>query len=143
MSAKYSIPDNGSSVRLAAGALYMTLPVSGTLQGSGVSFGTATFGDAFNHYSASFGLGFTNIGDGWSFSKNPLFVLAGNNRINKSASIVFEFWKFPFVPFEFSPLMLAYRFIGRKFSVDFGIITSKFFLTAGVPVPLLNFTYHM
>ena len=142
ISAKYSLKGN-DKISLATGALYMTMPgVSGDFQGTGISFGTATFGNKFTHYSASLGFGFINYGSGWYFSKKPLLVLAGNVRINNSIAWVSELWKPPYINLENSPFMTSIRFIGRKISVDVGFLST---LSAPLllPWPLINFTYYM
>lgn len=56
-------------------------------------------------------------------------------------ALVFEFWKPSEADITESPIMTAVRFIGRKISVDLGglyILDME-----GIPMPLLNFTYHM
>ena len=56
---------------------------------------------------------------------------------------MYEFWTFPDLEINYSPLIVSARFIGRKFSVDIGAGSSLELLQeGGIPFPVLNFTYH-
>jgi hypothetical protein len=56
-------------------------------------------------------------------------------------AFVAEYWKFPNVDALDLPLMVSARFIGRKLAVDVG--TFLFKDMEGIPLPILDFTYHM
>jgi len=150
MSAKYSFPQRDSiknNVNVATGLMYISLPLSeGLSSGLGTTFFTTTIGNYFKHLSFSFGWGFTKSDDGWNFSKESLMSIAGNFRTSDSNATLFEFWKFPNFEIDDSPIMLANRFIGRKMSVDLGIITTLSVLneSAGMLpfLPMINFTFH-
>ena len=75
--------------------------------------------------------------------EKPIVVLAGNNRLSDRLALVYEFWTFPDLEINYSPLIVSARFIGRKFSVDIGAGSSLELLQeGGIPFPVLNFTYH-
>ena len=76
------------------------------------------------------------------FGVDPIIVFAGNERLSDRTALVFEFWKFPEVEIQYSPLFISTRFIGGKFSVDIGAGSSLELLQEGIPIPILNFTYH-
>tara|TARA_B100001750_G_scaffold229037_1_gene224052 strand:+ start:40 stop:981 length:942 start_codon:yes stop_codon:yes gene_type:complete len=140
ISAKYSLPQVGS-VRFATGMMYVSVPFEEEPFGTGIVFGTATLGNRFTHISASMGWGYVRDENDWEIADDPMLVLASNVRISNSFAFVSEYWKFPGGDFFDFPLMVSFRFIGRKFAVDLGAILSK--NMEGIPPPLLNFTYHM
>jgi hypothetical protein len=140
ISGKYSLPKIGST-GFAAGMMYVSVPGENISFGTGIAFGTATLGNRFNHFSASFGWGYFRNEDEWEFTDEPMFVLAGNMRSSNSIAFVVEYWKFPNIDIEDAPLMVSTRFIGRKFAVDVG--TFLFKDMEGIPFPIINFTYHM
>jgi len=140
LSAKYSLPKKGFA-RFATGIMYISVPFSdgeGNF-GAGFTFGTATFGNLFNHFSTSIGFGYARDGNDWDFAEEPILVLAGNSRISSDFSMVAESWLFPEA--ESVPIMVSGRFIGRKIAVDLGFILSTDM--EGIPFPLINFTYHI
>ena len=147
ISGKYSLPTIGSTglaagiTGLAAGMMYVSVPFKENSFGTGIAFGTATLGNRFNHFSASFGWGYFRNEDEWEFADEPMLVLAGNMRASNSIAIVVEYWKFPNVDVLDLPLMVSTRFIGRKFAVDVGTFLHKD--NEGIPPPIINFTYHM
>ena len=62
-------------------------------------------------------------------------------RASNSIAIVAESWMPPNEDnFLDLPLMVSIRFIGRKIAVDVGVFLEKDM--KGVPLPLINFTYH-
>lgn len=150
-SGKYSFPAKGK-FRFATGMMFIKWPDWGSAQdsensdeggitGSGFAFSTATAGDRFTHFSASLGWGYSYQNNTWDFSSDPIIVLGGNYRMTSSLALVFEFWKPSEADINESPIMTAIRFIGRKISVDFGglyVLDME-----GLPMPLMNFTYHM
>ena len=140
ISGKYSLPKIGST-GLAAGMMYVSVPGENISFGTGIAFGTATLGNRFNHFSASFGWGYFRNEDEWEFADEPMFVLAGNMRSSNSFAFVVEYWKFPNIDIEDAPLIVSTRFIGRKFAVDVGTFLHKDM--EDIPFPLINFTYHM
>ena len=140
ISGKYSLPKTGST-GLAAGMMYVSVPFEENSFGTGIAFGTATLGNRFNHFSASFGWGYFRNEDEWEFADEPMLVLAGNMRSSNSIAFVVEYWKFPNIDIEDLPLMVSTRFIGRKFAVDVG--TFLRIGMVGIPFPIINFTYHM
>ena len=147
ISGKYSLPTIGSTglatgiTGLAAGMMYVSFLGKDNSFGTGIAFGTATLGNRFNHFSASFGWGYVRNEDEWEFADEPMLVLAGNMRSSNSIAFVVEYWKFPNVDVLDSPLMVSTRFIGRKFAVDVGTFLHKD--NEGIPPPIINFTYHM
>lgn len=155
-SGKISLPAVGK-YRFATGIMFIKWPDWGSsetseengsqdsggggISGSGFAFATATTGDRFSHLSASLGWGYSYQNNSWDFSSDPIVVLGGNYRMTTNLALVFEFWKPSEADITESPIMTAVRFIGRKISVDLGglyILDME-----GIPMPLLNFTYHM
>ena len=147
-SGKISLPAVGQ-YRFATGIMFIKWPDWGSseegddggINGSGFAFATATTGDRFSHLSASLGWGYSYQNNTWDFSSDPIVVLGGNYRMTTNLALVFEFWKPSEAGITESPIMTAVRFIGRKISVDLGglyILDME-----GIPMPLLNFTYHM
>ena len=142
LSAKYSFPKK-NNIQFSTGALYMTMPFSGISSfATGITFANATIGDLFRHYSICLGWGYFRDERDVEFMENPLIVFAGNERLSDRTALVFEFWKFPDVEIQYSPLLISTRFIGRKFSVDIGAAIFLELLDEGLPIPILNFTYH-
>ena len=140
ISGKYSLPkiDFG---RFATGMMYVSIPGEDSSFGTGIAFGTVTLGDRFTHFSASLGWGYFRDEGEWEFADEPIFVLAGNMRASNSIAIVAESWMPPNEDnFLDLPLMVSIRFIGRKIAVDVGVFLEKDM--RGVPLPLINFTYH-
>jgi DNA mismatch repair enzyme (predicted ATPase) len=45
--------------------------------------------------------------------------------------------------YEDYPLAFSFRFIGRKIAVDLGGLATLGFLGEGLPMPIINFTYHI
>ena len=140
LSGKYSFPKI-YSMRFATGIMYFSLPLSGESIASGITFGTATFGNKFKHFSASLGWGYSKVDNDWEFTDEAMLVLASNLRVSNTLAFVSEFWKFPSAPIDSSPLMVAGRFIGRKMSVDLGFILVL--EMEGIPPPIINFTYYL
>jgi len=142
VSAKYSFPKK-NDIQFSTGALYMTAPLNfESSWATGITFANATIGDLFSHYSICLGWVYYRDGLDFELMENPIFVFAGNERLSDRAALVFEFWKFPDVEIQYSPLFISTRFIGRKFSVDIGAGSSLELLQEGIPIPILNFTYH-
>ena len=142
LSAKYSFPKK-NNIQFSTGALYMTTPFnSESSWATGITFVNATIGDLFHHYSISLGWGYFRYEQDFELMENPIIVFAGNERLSDRIALVFEFWKFPDLEIEYSPLFISTRFIGRKFSVDIGAGSSLELLQEGIPIPILNFTYH-
>ena len=142
LSAKYSFPKK-NNLQFSTGALYMTAPFDfDSRWATGIAFANATIGDLFSHYSICLGWGYYRDGLDFELMENPIFVFAGNERLSDRTALVFEFWKFPDVEIQYSPLFISTRFIGRKFSVDIGAGSSLEWLQEGIPIPILNFTYH-
>ena len=140
LSGKISLPPIGQT-QVAGGMMYISFPAQSDVSfGGGFAFGTATFGNRFNHFSSSLGWGFFQVENRWEFQSEPIIVLSGNYRISNSIAFVGEWWKFPGINLGETPFMISGRFIGRKIAVDIGVITSLF--SAGFGIPLLNFTYH-
>ncbi len=61
--------------------------------------------------------------------------------MSNAIAIVGELWKFPFLGIDEIPIALSMRFIGRKFAVDLGGLSTPSNILS-VPYPLVNFTYH-
>ena len=142
LSAKYSYPKK-NNIQFSTGVLYMTAPFDfDSSWATGIAFANATIGDLFSHYSICLGWGYYRDGLDFELMENPIFVFAGNERLSDRTALVFEFWKFPDVEIQYSPLFISTRFIGRKFSVDIGAGSSLELLQEGIPIPILNFTYH-
>ena len=144
LSVKYSFPKK-NDVQFSTGALYMTTPFnseSSGATGAGIAFANATIGDLFSHYSICLGWGYYRDELDFEFMENPIIVFAGNERLSDRTALVFEFWTFSDLEIQYSPLFISTRFIGRKFSVDIGAGSSLELLQEGIPIPILNFTYH-
>lgn len=141
LSGKFSLPQVGPA-RLATGMMYVNFPQEDNAFGLGFVFGTATFGDRFTHFSTTLGWGYGRYEDDWNFMDKPILVLSGNKRISNSFAIVAEYWLPPEVDDPSSlPIAISGRFIGRRIAVDVGGFFSK--SMEGIPLPLINFTYHM
>lgn len=142
LSAKYSFPKK-NNIQFSTGALYMTTPFNfESSWATGITFANATIGDLFSHYTICLGWGYFRDERDFELMENPIIVFAGNERVSDRTALVFEFWKFPNVEIQYSPLFISTRFIGRKFSVDIGAGSSLELLQEGIPIPILNFTYH-
>jgi len=144
LSVKYSFPKK-NDVQFSTGALYMTTPFnseSSGATGAGIAFANATIGDLFSHYSICLAWGYYRDELDFEFMENPIIVFAGNERLSDRTALVFEFWTFSDLEIQYSPLFISTRFIGRKFSVDIGAGSSLELLQEGIPIPILNFTYH-
>ena len=143
LSAKYSFKRK-NKLQFSSGMLYMTTPFNFESNwATGIAFSNATYGDLFNHYSICFGWGYFRDDEDLNFMEKPIVVLAGNNRLSDRLALVYEFWTFPDLEINYSPLIVSARFIGRKFSVDIGAGSSLELLQeGGIPFPVLNFTYH-
>ena len=142
LSGKFSLPKKAESVRLAGGMMYVSFPIDDASFGAGFAFCTATFGNRFTHFSTTLGWGYVRNDEDWEFAEKPILVVAGNRRISNTFALVAEYWLPPEVedPTDL-PLAISARFIGRRIAVDVG----AFLLLdmPGLPVPLINFTYHM
>ena len=148
-SSKYSIPNlkktKNFNLLYALGIMYVRLPFSDSSDngnGIGVSFGTVTIGNRFNHASISIGMGYVKNGGDWKFAERPLLNLAGNKRLSNKLAIVGEQWVFPDIDLKNSPLLLSARIIGRKFTFDFGGLFTAGSLLETLPMPIVNITYH-
>lgn len=75
-------------------------------------------------------------------SVRPILVLAGNKRLRNTLALVTENWFVPELDPSNSPLSLPVRFFGRKIAVAVGGVFTIKSLEKGLPVPILNFTYH-
>ena len=141
LSGKFSLPQVGPA-RLAAGMMYVNFPGEGISFGTGFAFGTATIGNKFTHFSTTVGWGYVRDEAEWSFAEEPILVFSGNTRISNSFALVAEYWLPPgeVDPTEL-PVAISARFIGRRIAVDIGGFFSKDM--EGIPMPLINFTYHM
>ena len=141
ISGKYSLPQTGP-LRIAAGMMYVNFPGEDISFGTGFAFGTATIGNKFTHFSTTVGWGYVRDEAEWSFAEEPILVFSGNTRISNSFALVAEYWLPPGEgdPTEL-PVAISARFIGRRIAVDIGGFFSKDM--EGIPMPLINFTYHM
>ena len=141
LSGKFSLPELGPA-RLATGMMYISVPGQSTSFGAGFAFGSATIGNRFTHFTASLGWGYFRDENEWDFAEKPILVLASNIRVLNSFAVVAEYWLPPEVddPTKL-PIALSGRFIGRRFAVDIGGFFTKDM--EGIPLPLINFTYHL
>tara|TARA_Y100001935_G_scaffold202892_1_gene171450 strand:- start:179 stop:1033 length:855 start_codon:yes stop_codon:yes gene_type:complete len=141
LSGKFSLPELGPA-RLATGMMYISVPGQSTSFGAGFAFGSATIGNRFTHFTASLGWGYFRDENEWDFAEKPILVLASNIRVLNSFAVVAEYWLPPEVddPTDL-PIALSGRFIGRRFAVDIGGFFTKDM--EGIPLPLINFTYHL
>ena len=148
LSGKYSLP-NSNSIKLtdasfATGIMYVRMPEFGDHNfGFGIAFGTITLGNKFNHLSASLGFGYIADQSDWEFQEQPIYNLSFNFRSSNSIAIVGESWVFPDMDFEDYPVAFSFRFIGRKIAVDLGGLSALGSLGEGLPIPIINFTYHI
>ena len=148
-SGKYSLPNSKKTenfnLSYALGVMYVRMPFSDSSNsgyGFGVSFGTVTIGNRFNHASFSMGMGYSNSDGDWEFADRPLLNFAGNKRLSNKLAIVGEQWIFPDIDLKNSPLLLSARLIGRKFTFDFGGLFTAGSLLETLPMPIVNITYH-
>jgi hypothetical protein len=123
---------------LASGLMYTKIADLG----AGFIFTTSTYGDNFNHTSLSLGWGYGRFDNEWEIMDRPIVVIAGNYRLSQSFALVTENWILPELALDEIPLSLSMRFLGKKFSVDIGALIILAMLEEGLPIPLLNFTYH-
>lgn len=141
LSGKFSLPEFGPA-RLATGMMYISVPGQSTSFGAGFAFGSATIGNRFTHFTASLGWGYFRDENEWDFAEKPILVLASNIRVLNSFAVVAEYWLPPEVDDPTNlPIALSGRFIGRRFAVDIGGFFTKDM--EGIPLPLINFTYHL
>jgi len=141
LSGKFSLPELGPA-RLATGMMYISVPGQSTSFGAGFAFGSATIGNRFTHFTASLGWGYFRDENEWDFAEKPILVLASNIRVLNSFAVVAEYWLPPEVDDPTNlPIALSGRFIGRRFAVDIGGFFTKDL--EGIPLPLINFTYHL
>jgi len=136
-SIKASIYQQGK-LSLASGVMYTKIPNAG----AGFVFATGTYGDNFNHTSLSLGWGYSKFDNEWNIMDRPIAVVAGNYRLSQSFALVTENWIFPELAFNEIPFSLSLRFLGKKLSVDIGAIIILDVLSEGMPIPIINFTYH-
>ncbi|MEE8340910.1 MAG: hypothetical protein V3R52_02300 [Candidatus Neomarinimicrobiota bacterium] len=123
---------------LAGGLMYTKIADFG----AGFIFATGTYGDNFNHTSFSLGWGYGNFDNKWEIMDRPIVVIAGNYRLSQSFALVTENWILPEFALDEIPLSLSMRFLGKKFSLDIGALIILTMLEEGLPIPILNFTYH-
>ena len=141
LSGKFSLPELGPA-RLATGMMYISVPGQSTSFGAGFAFGSATIGNRFTHFTASLGWGYFRDENEWDIAEKPILVLASNIRVLNSFAVVAEYWLPPEVDDPTNlPIALSGRFIGRRFAVDIGGFFTKDM--EGIPLPLINFTYHL
>lgn len=137
-------------IGLAAGAMYVRIPdfsednddEFNTSGGGGFIFASGTYGDRFNHGSLLIGWGYGHSDGDWELMERPIVVLAGNFRVTNTIAIVTENWFPPDLKFSQFPFMVAARFFGKRIAVDIGGIFIIDLLSEGLPVPIINFTYH-
>ena len=113
-----------------------------TSGGGGFLFATGTYGDRFNHGSLLIGWGYGHHEGDWELMERPIVVLAGNFRVSNTIAIVTENWFPPDLEFSQFPFMVAGRFFGKRIAVDIGGIFIIDSLSEGLPIPIINFTYH-
>ncbi len=138
-----------NKIGLAGGAMYVRIPdlsedndEFNTSGGGGFLFATATYGDRFNHGSLLVGWGYGHSDGDWELMDRPIVVLAGNFRLSNTFAIVTENWFPPDLEFGQFPFMVAGRFFGKRIAVDIGAIIILDVLSEGMPIPIINFTYH-
>ncbi|NHZ86153.1 MAG: hypothetical protein GWP19_09755, partial [Planctomycetia bacterium] len=137
-------------IGLAGGAMYVRMPdlsedndEFSTSGGGGFLFATGTYGDRFNHGSLLIGWGYGHYDGDWELMERPIVVLAGNFRVSNTIAIVTENWFPPDLEFGQFPFMVAGRFFGKRIAVDIGgLIIIDIIKEGGLPIPLINFTYH-
>ncbi|MCJ7801960.1 MAG: hypothetical protein MUP82_06345, partial [Candidatus Marinimicrobia bacterium] len=134
---------------LAGGVMYIRIPDFSdnnddfsTSGGGGFLFATGTYGDRFNHGSLLIGWGYGHSNGDWELMDRPIVVLAGNFRVSNTIAIVTENWFPPDLEFGQFPFMVAGRFFGKRIAVDIGAIIILDVLSEGMPIPIINFTYH-
>jgi len=123
---------------LATGIMYAKISDFG----AGFVFATGTYGNNFNHTSLSLGWGYNKLENEWNFMDRPIVVIAGNYRLSQSFSLVTENWILPELAFNETPFSLSVRFLGKNISFDVGAVVILTLLEEGLPLPLINFTYH-
>lgn len=134
---------NKDKFGLAGGAMYVRIPAFEETGGGGFLFATGTYGDRFNHGSLLVGWGYGHYDGDWELMDRPIVVLAGNFRVTNTIAIVTENWFPPDLEFSQFPFMVAGRFFGKRIAVDIGgIIILDFIKEGGLPIPIINFTYH-
>lgn len=142
---------NKDKFGLAGGAMYLRIPdfsedndnEFNTSGGGGFIFATGTYGDRFNHGSLLIGWGYRHSDGDWELMDRPIVVLAGNFRVTNTIAIVTENWFPPDLEFSQFPFMVAGRFFGKRIAVDIGgIIILDLIKEGGLPIPIINFTYH-
>jgi len=136
-------------IGLAGGVMYVRIPDFSqdnnefdTSGGGGFLFATGTYGDRFNHGSLLIGWGYGHSDSDWELMDRPIVVLAGNFRVSNTIAILTENWFPPDLEFGQFPFMVAGRFFGKKIAVDIGAIIILDVLREGMPIPIINFTYH-
>ena len=143
---------NYNKIAFACGLMYVRFPTikfdndEGLEEkihiGGGFLFATGTYGDQLNHATLSIGWGFGRGEDEWEMMDKPIIVIAGNKRISQNISLVTENWIWPDLEIGYIPLSLSARFLGKRIATDIGIVFTLETIIRGLPIPIINFTYH-
>ncbi len=133
-------------LHLAIGAETLVLPavVQGVTAGGGLLFGTATFGNRDAHFSIAAGKPFF-FSSGGTGAGDFIVTVSGNLRVAKSVALVTENWFMPSAGTTTVILAPGVRIMGEKIAVDIGgvwLLVNGSSVTAGIPIPWLDFTYN-
>lgn len=140
------------------GLLFAKLPTfeDNSIFSAGILYSTVTCGTLDLSATAGTGYGFTietyrnSVSSPWTSELQgldlPMFMLGGEWRFARRASLVTENWVVPDIDVGF-PLILSYgaRLIGEEVSVDLGFIIPLPLIEEGLPlfpgVPYVDFVY--
>ncbi len=138
---------------VAAGAQALLIPGLGNNAnprpvGVALVFATATLGNFDRHLSVSAGRPFL-FGDTGSTNSvgDFIFTVSGNMRVSRHVALISENWLVPSLATgTFGAAgSVAARVMGEHISADIGgvwLVTQAGFVTDGVPIPWLDFTYN-
>jgi hypothetical protein len=117
---------NSERTNVAVGVLAGYLPDMDDYDGDGgdsfgIVYGVSTFGSPDGHVTVGTGLGYAN-GD---LGEDPMFMVGGEKRVARRASLVTENYFFPTVSDDFTNIVsYGVRFFGERLSVDLAFINS-------------------
>lgn len=142
---KYTFGNQQANKNAAAGVFYFFFPFAGADEGpvsAGIVYGTGTIGNRNSNLSFGLGYGFgrSRLGGATTtaFAKYPTLNLSGMYRFSKSSYFVSENWLVTTGDFSAGLLSAAYRYCGKSFSIDIGLVGLASEDYTGVAAPWLG-----
>ena len=126
---KYTFGGQQANKNVAAGVFYFFFPFAGADEGTlsaGIAYGSGTIGNRNSNLSFGLGYGFARSRFGGVsetvFAKYPTLNLSGMYRLSKSGYLVSENWFVSSGEFNVGLFSGAYRYCGKNFSIDLGLV---------------------